>query len=148
LLTKFINSDLMSVSSPATTGKAPTSILRLAEVDFGCQQPQTLADDEADIDRAALQRALFGLGVVKQRVRDDARVRGATQQRVEIAVRGGMERTVQAAGHDRRVGLDRDQRLDQLVRGHRHKLLDIRVLALELAEADSQPPVLRLKRPH
>ena len=66
---------------------------------------------------------------------------------VSRSPRDSVDVTLQAAGHDRRVGLGRDQRLDQLVRSNRHEPHTVGVLALELAHADSQAPVLRLKQP-
>ena len=118
----------------------------LAKVDFGCQQPQAVAHDQTDVDRAAPQRTLGGVAMVQQRLHQHARVRAAAPQRVEIVARLGVDVALQAAGHDRRVGLGRDQRLDQLVRSNRHESHTVGVLALELGHADSQAPVLRLER--
>ena len=119
--------------------------LGAARADLGREQRQRLAHHDVDVDGAPLQRASAGAGVLQERLHEQPRAGGGPPQRVEIAARLGVELVVEPLQRRRRVGVDHDERGEELVRGLGREPLEGGVLALELRDPPAQPRQLRLR---
>ena len=109
--------------------------LGATRADLGREQGQGLAQHDVDVDGAPLQRTAAGAGVLQERLHELPRAGGGPSQGVEIAERIGVELVVEALQGRRRVGVDHDERREQLVRGLGREPLEGGLLALELRDA-------------
>ena len=121
--------------------------LRAARADLGREQRQRLAHHDVDVDGAPLQRAPAGAGVLQERLHELPRAGGGPPQSVEIAARLGVELVVEPLQRRRRVGVDHDERGEELVRGLGREPVEGGLLALELRDPQEQPRPLRLRNP-
>jgi hypothetical protein len=144
-VSRFVKTAVISVPSAHHPGQLAHVHHGAARADLGAEQDQGLTHHGVDVDRMPLQRPAAGARVLQERLHELARAGGGPPQRVEIAERLGVELVGEALHRGGRVGVDHDERREQLVRGLGREPLPARLLVLELADPHEQELPLRLR---
>jgi len=147
-MSKLENTLLISASSVGRVGQEPDVQACLPRFDPRAEQDEAVGDDPADRDGSALDRVLARSRLVQHAVGEKPEPRDHPAKGLQVLARLLVLGSAEPVGHDRRVRLGHDERLDELMGSSGRERLDLGLLLLQLLDTGREPVHFQLERKH